>query len=69
MSMNHEEVYRLAKRDVAFNAAQEASGERMPRMTFDTLEKGLWSAAYSGWVLGTFGPAEHMRRAAEWRQL
>jgi len=70
MSMNHEKVFGLAKKDIGFNAALNASGQKMPTSLFSgTLEKGIWAAGYSGWILGTFGAAEHLRRSAEWRQL
>ena len=70
MSMDHEKIFSIAKKDLAFNTALKAAGEKMPTTMFsDTLEKGVWAASYSGWILGTFGAAIHLRRMEEWRQL
>ncbi len=68
--MNHEKVYKVAKKDRAFIAAVELTGETIPVGLFaDTMEKGMWVAMYSGWILGMFGTAESLRRSAEWRLL
>ncbi len=70
MSMDHEKVYALAKKDIAFNTALKAADGKMPTVMFsDTLEKGMWDALYSGWILGTFGAAIYLRRIEEWKQL
>jgi len=69
VSLNHEKVYKLAKKDVAFNKAIELSGQKMPAFSFDTLEMGLWAAAYSGWILGTYGAKELIKRENMWKTL
>jgi len=68
--MNHEKVYsKVVKRDTAFKADLIASHQKLPMFTFDTLEMGMWAAAYSGWVLGKFGPVVLEQRSAEWKLL
>ena len=68
MSMDHEKIYRVAKKDTVFNSALKLAGEKMPFIS-DTLEKGMWVALYIGWILGTFGATIHLRRMEEWRHL
>ena len=70
MSMDHEKVFSIAKKDLAFNTALKAAGEKMPTTMFsDTLDKGMWVALYSGWILGIYGATIHMQRMEEWKQL
>lgn len=67
--MNHEKVFKVAKRDRAFMSAIRASDQKMPGFFADSLEKGIWAAGYAGWVLGYYGTKEYLRRKAEWEFL
>ena len=69
--LDHEKVFKVAKRDEDFVLALKLTGQKLPRggMFADTLELGIWAAAYSGWVLGRHGHAEWQRRMDVWRTL
>ena len=65
--MYHETIYKAAKRDDQFKAALGEAGQKLPLFP-DSLEKGVWAASYSGWILGRYGTAEYARREAQWKE-
>jgi hypothetical protein len=66
--MYHEKLYEVAKRDDEFKLAIKGSGQKLPFWP-DSIDKGMWAACYSGWVLGRYGNDEYMRRESQWKDL
>lgn len=67
--INHEKVFKAAKRDDQFRADLDQTHQKFPSMFADTLVKGIWASAYSGWIMGRYGPAEYERRVEQWREM
>lgn len=67
--VDHEKVFNEALKDKEFVNAMKETGEKIPYLSFDTLEKGLWAAAYNGWILGKYGASELEVREIHWKTL
>ena len=70
MSLDHEKVFKLAKKDEDFQADLLLSNQKFPTSFLTgTLEKGAWAAGYAGWILGKLGSREYHRRKELWQLL
>lgn len=70
MSVDHTEVFKIAKADDEFIADMKLCDEKLPSVLFgDTLAKGVYASCYAGWILGKFGSREYLRRKSYWSTL